>query len=349
MNSSVLLVIVLSAGGHWWADTSVNVQVAPVVESVNTRIARYQWVLAIDGITLATGESESAGDNLTTTITFDAPRVRVATPMLWVLQAYDADGGMVAESRHAVHVYPVEQKQSIAPLIASARLLVWESRADSLLSDYLRGAGLEFKLVHDGASVGRHTADLLIVGPDAVSSADAAQVHLAAITKSGTNTLVLYQPRAESLAGFQLRPRRITPASLVYLQRSSAAQTITLYHPMPIEDHTPLPVHSLLIRSEASIDTTPMAWITADTQLTGSANTAGLAASGTTDSLLLQSQIGRGRIILCQQPIGDPATDARAGLFLVRAIDELIAPISGRSIDNQLTNKTNATMKAGAE
>ena len=175
----------------------------------------------------------------------------------------------------------------------------------------LNRAGVKHTLIADAGQLQFVRPDCVIVGADRLGKDLAEQAKLLNLAAAGASVLVLRQTQPDSLAGYHMA-RRTMPPKLAWAA-----------------DH-PLARH-LRLRETPSLG--PEAWAV---QLPADEPALEIAfwprevpgkEPAPIDALVVTKTLGKGRIVLCQVPLGPWQSDPRSQLFLADALDYLASPV----------------------
>ncbi len=238
------------------------------------------------------------------------PRVRVRTTMQLVYHAEQAGKQQVlAKGKADITVYPVDLLAGAAERMAAKSLLVWD--VPDGLPALLNQAGIKHTLIARGGQLQFVRPDCVIVGADRLGKDSTDQAKLLNLASAGASVLVLRQTQPDSLAGYHLA-RRMMPPKLAW-----AAE-----HPL---------TRHLRLRETPSLGSE--AWAV---QLPADEPALEIAfwprevpgkEPAPIDALVVTKTLGKGRIVLCQVPLGPWQSDPRSQLFLVDALDYLASPV----------------------
>ena len=152
--------------------------------------------------------------------------------------------------------------------------------------------------------------DLLIVGTGQLGKEIEGQGKLLNLAAAGTSVLVLRQTQPATLAGYAV-VQRILPPKLAWQADHPLARCLRLFE-------TPaLGRDGWAIRLPADEPALEIGWWPGETPT---------RKPVPIDALALVKALGKGRIVLCQVPLGPWETDPRSQLFLVEALDYLASP-----------------------
>lgn len=314
MKMVVLILVMLGNDGHWLAGQKYDIAVTWNVDARESRDdVVLRWELRTESRTLAQGDTPLKNDG-GAKVTIEAPGVRTRTELRWAYRVLTKDNELLTQGTERLFVYPVDQIAEVRPRIKNTRIVVADAAAGP--SSLLTGAGIEHEHVDDIAKLGMIAANLLIVGPDQLADSLVTQSALIARVEAGATVVILRQSKARSLAGYPLvnRPaptrlecrldhevlRGLDDAALRGFARGGASRPEGLAIRLPADE----PVLELAWwpRESPGRDPVPI------------------------DALLAVKAIGKGRLVLCQFPLGPWDSDPRSQLMLRNLIDYSLSP-----------------------
>jgi len=307
--ATTLLLVILSGDGYWFSGRTETVQVQWNVKEP-LAAATITWHLDCGGAKLTSGRIVLPAKDRTGKVRLTLPEVRVASEMQFVYRAEQAGGPKaIAEGSLPVHVYPQTILAGVADRAKGKRVFVWDRPED--LPALLKAAGVQYTVVRKEADLQFVRPDIILVGPEQLGSAAEGQGKLMNLANAGASVLVLRQTQPASLIGYAV-VRRTAPAKLEWLADHPLTRYLRLLGPRDIG---------------------PDAWAV---QLPADEPAQGIAwwpreAAGDEpapiDALVLVKALEKGRIVLCQVPLGPWESDPRSQLFLADALDYLASPV----------------------
>ena len=188
------------------------------------------------------------------------------------------------------------------------QLFVWDGAKG--LPAALKPRGVEFVHVRSEADLQFVRPDALIVGAEQLGKDAAGEDKLLNLADAGTSVLVLRQTQPAKLAGYPV-VRRVLPPSFAWNAEHPLARRLR-----PFETRA-LGPDAWAIRLPADEPALEIGWWPRESP--------GLKPAPI-DALVVVKALGKGRIVLCQVPLGPWETDPRSQLFLVDALDYLASP-----------------------
>jgi hypothetical protein len=202
----------------------------------------------------------------------------------------------------AVQVY-ADQLKSLASLTADASLLVVDD-VDKLPA-LLKAAGATFDLADNNLLAAKQK--MILVGENQLGENDPAIETLQALARGGASVLVLKQTVAPRLWKYDCTMRDVT------------GYTFAADH--PLLRHLPIEAWSTLLNDPPRQAALSLPADEPALAIVHSPIEAKRINVAPLDSLLVSRTIGDGRLVFCQLPLNDAATDARQQQLLVNLIE----------------------------
>ncbi len=315
MNIPAVLLIVLSGGGSWLGGHTETVQVQWVVEQPipNTTLT---WRLVCGEAEVASGRLDLPAERRPGIIRLPVPRVRAPTAMQLIYRAERAGKqAAIARGSVPVEVYPDDLLAGLAQRMAGKQLLVWdlpEKAAQAApLSALLKRSGVKHTVITGDAQLQFVHPDIVLVGADRLGTGVQDQAVLLNLARSGASVLILRQTQPASLAGYPLS-RRTAAAKWAWQADHPLARHLSL------STGPDMGSEAWAVQLPADEPALEIAWW--PRELSGN-------KPAPIDALVLTKTLGKGRIVLCQVPLGAWESDPRSQLFLVDALDYLASPV----------------------
>ncbi len=311
LNLATLILSMLSSDGYWISGQTQSIAVAWNVKAPAPEgDANLVWEIRCSGAKLASGRSQLAGDRKPAEIHLQAPTVRVATSADFVYRLETAKNSkLLAEGKYTIHLYPDDLLAGAASRLAGKRVFVWDRPEE--LPSLLKGAKIEHTAIHENSELHFASPDVVLVGDNRLGTDAEEQSSLLNLAAGGANVMFFRQTQPAVLAGYAVTRRAATPR-LAWLADHPLAREResfeTLAHATNLR----------AIRLPADEPALAIAWWPVEIADQRPAPI---------DSLLLVKAVGRGRLVLCQLPLGAWQTDARSQLFLAAALDYLLSPV----------------------
>jgi hypothetical protein len=307
--TGTILLVLLSGEGYWLGGRTATAQFQWNVKQP-LDAAPVTWRLACGDASLASGQIVLPSKDRMGKVQLRLPEVRVPTEMRFVYRAAQAgQAKAIAEGAVAVHVYPDTLLASVAERMKAKQLFVCDEAEG--LPAALKSRGVQFVHARGEADLQFVCPDVLIVGAERLGKPAADQEKLLNLSAAGTSVLVLRQTQPATLAGYPLA-RRLLPPKLVWQADHPLARHLRLFE-------TPaLGPDGWAIRLPADEPALEIGWWPGE-----SPGRKPLPI----DALVVVKALGKGRIVLCQIPLGPWETDPRSQLFLADALDYLASPV----------------------
>ena len=322
MNLTTLLLVALSNDGCWLGGRIETVQVQWAVERPIAG-ATFSWRLMCGEASLTSGRFALAAERRPAAFRVVVPRVRTHTAMRLVYRAeQEGKTKPIAEGSVAVDVYPDDLLAGVAKRLTSKYLFVWE-QPDALakhlfvwdrpeaLPALLKQAKIEATLIHGVEGLSFASPNILIVGSDRLGTDSADQQKLLDLAGAGAGVLVFNQTRPSTLAGYRL-VRRAPPAKLDWQRDHPLTAPLRWFD----RSHHAGDVWAIRLPADE-----PALEIAAWPREVAGKEPAPI------DALVVSKNVGKGRIVLCQIPLGAWQSDPRSQLFLADALDYLASPV----------------------
>jgi hypothetical protein len=334
MKSAALLIILLSNHGYWLSGTEGRVAIQWTAEAAATPCDLF-WDLTLGDARLGGGRTPiGRGESPIVKITCPEARARVELKWSWKLRRKE-DGQEIACGSEKLTVYPTNLTAGWATLLKGKRVIVVDRFKEiSALLDQAKVTNLR---LDDPAKLAAAVADIVIVGPDALSNGLFEQAPLQALNQTGTAVAVFLQPRVDRLLGFQVvtraSSREFAWSTKDPLLRGFEADDLPRSWERGWEGDAIKAFRALRVaETDAAI-----AVVNWPAQLQPGLQTAAAHSPAAVDTLLLSrsgGKTGPGRIVLCQMPLGDWKTDPRSQLMVGNVLDVLVSPTPPRPVAN---------------
>ena len=307
--AAALLLLILPNDGHWFSGRTETIQVQWNVKEP-AAAATIVWHLDCAGAVLASGRTVLPAKDRTGKIQLSLPQLRVTTKMQLTYRVEQSAENVVAQGVLPVHLYPTDLLASAAQRTRGKQLFVWD-RAERLPA-LLKAVGVHFTPVRSEAELQFVRPDMILVGPEQLGEQVEGQGKLMNLAAAGAGVLILRQTRPSTLAGYAV-VRRAGPAKLEWLAYHPLTRRLRLFESaMGAQD-------ALAVRLPADEPAQEIAWRPRETPGNEPASI---------DAMVLSRTLAKGRIVLCQLPLGPWQSDPRSQLFLDDALDYLASPVA---------------------
>ena len=302
MNLTTALVVLLSHAGFWVGGCEQRIELQWPVET-GMPAATVAWDLSAANATLATGKVALPADRKAA-VSIAAPAVRAPTDVVWHYRVTAGDGRLLTEGRHTVHLFP-DELASLKALTTDTPLLVIDDARG--LPATLTAAGVGFERADALAAAAAGGRPVVVVGQDRLADHDPAAGVLPAIARDGASVLVLRQHAAARVLQYDV------------VARDASGYTIAIDH--PLLRHLPAEAWAGLLAAHARQPALALPADEAALELVHSPLEVPGVPSVPLDVLLMTQTVGRGRIVFCQLPLDEAATDARQQRLLLNLIE----------------------------
>ncbi|MBI4579983.1 MAG: hypothetical protein HY718_09795 [Planctomycetes bacterium] len=306
--SAKLLIIALSSQGHWFGEQAGTIEVrwvaaTPMPDSV------LEWDLLAGDVRLAGDRMAMAGDDQLTRLQITPPKVRVRTTLQWTYRLRNrAGGGVIDRGATTLHVYPSDVLAGVGTRLNGRTLLVLD-RAGGL-SKVLNGAGVRHERLNLMSQLQLARADLILVAPDEIGEGAFDQAPLIDHAGAGAGVAVLHQAAAKSLAGYAVVPRKL-PATLDWRRDHGL---LSGFSAEDLQSWIVEGREETAVQLPADEPALEIAWWPRETPG---------REPVPIDALLVTKVIGKGRLVLCQLPLGPWAADPRSQQLLANVLGYL--------------------------
>jgi hypothetical protein len=309
MNLSALLLITLSGNGYWLGGHTETMEVGWAVKQPIPN-ATLAWRLVCGDAELAAGRLALPAQRRSGVVRLGVPRVRVQTAMQ-LIYGVELPGkpAPIARGAAAVEVYPDDLLAGLAQRMAGKQLLVWD--LPDGLPAVLKRSDVKHTAIAGDAELQFVRPDVVLVGADRLGTEMQGQTKLLNLARAGASVLVFRQTQPAALAGYRLS-RRTAPAEWAWREDHPLARQRRLW---TASDRGP---EAWAVRLPADEPALEIAWWPREV--------AGKRPAPV-DALIVSKTLDKGRIVLCQMPLGPWQSDPRSQLFLVDALDYLASPV----------------------
>jgi hypothetical protein len=315
MKLATLLIITLSNQGYWLGGQTGTISFEPAVPR-SLPAATISWQLLFDPVSLANGTQAigpAVGANDGSLVLRLAPptvRTRIEVRFVYRVNARDT-GKEMASGAVPIHLFPPDLLHGLDRRLGKKRLLVLDRPAG--LPKLFDEAHVPYSSISGAGQLLNRRPDIVLVGPEMLQSDLFDQMPLMALARSGASVMIFRQTRCAMLAGHPVIERR--PPGRV--QWREAHPLLLDFEPEDLQSWVDPDAEQHPIRIERD---EPVLKIGCDPSEVGESHAESF------DVVLLTQTIGRGRIVLCQVPLGDWGSDPRSQLLLRNAVDYLLMP-----------------------
>ncbi len=318
LKSIAMLIVILSNQGYWIGGRENKIEIQWSVET-GAPAAVLEWRLSIDQVPLPGGNgSVTLPEGMkSSTVSLKLPEVRVRTAMRWTYRVVSPDGKTEYGSGEAMlAVFPNDLLDSLPRMTSTKRVIVWDHQGR--LSAVMKQAGAEHTSIQSPDHAAMMWPDIVFVGPDTLTGAPGEQTAIEGWAKSGASVIVFRQSSVRCLLGYEVAARSVRSIRLASSIHTDARLEYRLSHPLlldlsaedwrAMEDMLGQETLALqLPEDEAALEV--IHW---PREMPGNKPVP-------IDALLVTRSVGRGRVVLCQLPLGPWDADPRSQVFLVNA------------------------------
>lgn len=310
MKLATLLIIVLSNGGYWFSGRPTTINLRSAVKE-GLPDAEVSWELKLDGAELDRGKIRfPSGDN-EVNVKFQVAPARVRITLHWIYRITARTSGKELETGDVpINLFPGGLTDGLAERVDGKKVVIWDDPAG--LPKFFEKAKVPFVRVAAAGSLQLAVADVVLVGADALGDSPFDQSSLLDLAESGASVMIFRQTRPARLIGYALTSRD-APARLEW--RAD--------HPL-LGGFEPQDLQSWIAAAPAL----QVVQLPADEPALEIASFPPEVPSAQPvpiDAVLLSKSVGKGRIVLCQLPLGDWSTDPRSQMLLNNAMDYLLS------------------------
>lgn len=307
MKAGAIILILLSHQGHWFGGRPGTISVSWAFQGEHPPSVLV-WDMFAGEVRLAGEQVEMSGPGQTTKISITPPKVRVPTTMRWICRVMPREGGdPLVRQEVQIHVYPDSLLSPVGNRLTDKRLIVWDRKGT--LSSLLREAHIDHEAIGEPAALQFRQPDLIVVAPDELGDEAFDQTALMQHARSGASVVLFEQRRPDALAGYTLG-RRPPPSKLEWRVDHPLLANFELADLQSWLDCTGEDLRSVQLPADESA--LEIAWW--PREIPGE-------ESAPIDALVVTRTTGKGRIVLCQIPLGDWSSDPRSQQLLANVLD----------------------------
>ncbi len=312
-----VLLLTLLNGTHHFAQQTVQVDLQ--FNGIQTQqVSSLRWQLTWENQQVISDAILTLKQN-TAHVKFELPKVRARTVLQWQYQWF-VDGKVVQQDRVKLFVYPRDTlHQDFGRFKAMSLVLI--SGQDGL-GKLLTAEGVASRTCSSFNQVGLKRPDYLLVDSQYVShSAFALTPRIEQLVRSGTQVVIFANDKLRTMTNLPVALQTLKPT-----QPLEWTKHHPLLHELYLDDWLVESQKATVLQLDVEQPVQELVWLKAPEE------------SQRLDSLVTIEQMGKGRIIYWQLPMGDWQTDPRAQQVLVNCLGYLASPITptpSRKIRNQ--------------
>jgi len=309
MKLTGLLILLLTHQGYWIGGQQSSVTIRAAVQG-GLPNAELSWELMLDGVKLSEGAMHLTGNDRDVAINITPPKPRTRVTLQWVYRlTATKDSKPLETGTVAINLFPPNMIDELADRTRSRSIVVWDR--PSGLPAALDAAKIPFTQIDDASKLLALRPDVVLVGPEMLGDRLLEQSSLNSLASAGVSVMIFRQTRPDRVMRYPLQQRQ-PPEQLAWrpdhplLAEFSAADLQSWIDPSRDLSVLQLPA------DEPALE---IGYYPPQVQS---------RQAGPIDTVLMTQTIDRGRIVLCQIPLGDWATDPRSQLLLRNALDFLL-------------------------
>jgi hypothetical protein len=305
-----VIIVILSQSGYWLADKDYPVSVRWAVPDQAPQ-ATLVWELSIDSILLDHGSLPMNVGDRSTDFTIKCPKVHARTTLTLRYHLVSTAGKQeLAAGTLPIRAFPDNLTDGWAKLISGENTAIIDS-ADGLPALLTKAKVSSFDRLAEALDLQLRRPNLILVGPNRLDDSPFAQGPLIDQARAGAGVLILQQSNINRVNGNAV-VHRARPANLVWQYDHPLLNGFNRDDLDSWSSELPPELSAVRILRESTV--VAVASWPSDGQ------------SRYNDTIISSQTVGRGRIVLCQLPLGSWQTDPRAILFISNALDYLCSP-----------------------
>lgn len=311
MKLATLLVIAVSNQGYWFGGEPATIACRPAVKDLPG--ADLIWELRLDGIALSQGTAAVPGDDKEAVIHLTPPKVRARVTFNWFYRVVERNTKKVFETgKIPLSVFPDDLLEGLARRLGRKRLVICDKPRG--LARALESAAIPCTEVALDKLEFARADDIVLVGPDLLTDSPFEQGPLMNLAEAGASVIVFRQSEPGLLFGFPLM-NRVAPAHPDTIEWRMDHPLLAGFEPQDLRSW--IAGVSLLEVIQLPPDEPALEVGFYPREVAGD-------EPAPIDALLVSKSVGKGRIVLCQLPLGDWKKDPRTRMLLRNAIDYLL-------------------------
>lgn len=309
MKSSGILIILLSQQGYWFGGQPGSIELRWAVKD-KPPDAVLVWHVAAGEVHLASGEVALPSGEKPSSVTITAPEVRVRTELRWIFRVVEKETGKnIVQGEKILRVFPATLLDPLKERMADHQLVVCDG-VDGL-GEVLAEAGVRLRRIAHPSELRLTRTDIILVGSDSLENKPFVQAPLFGQAESGASVMIFAQTRVPTLMGYPLA-RRSMPLQMEW--RSD--------HPL-LAHYGSSDLHSWLAGPPQDLWAILLTGDEPTMRIACPPGEASADVSESAEAYWVTKHVGRGRLVLCQIPMGAWKTDPKSQLLLVNALNYL--------------------------
>jgi hypothetical protein len=309
MKAATLILVLISQQGYWFGDQPQTLTVHWAAVG-GLPPAELSWGLTFGEVSIAEGKTVMRGDE-PVIIRVTPPAVRRRTLLKWAYVVRDQQTHReVTRGELPIHVFPTDLLGDLAKRLAERKLIVIDQAEG--LPKLLDAAGVRYVRVNKVADLRMAAADIILVGPEQLGESLFDQAPILDHAKAGASVFLFRQTRPHTLAGYPLATRRNAQALKWWGSHP-------LYSQLDPQDLASWVADASMsyLSIQLPADEPALAIAQWPPEVAG-------PQPSPIDALMVCKRVERGRIVLCQLPLGRWDRDPRSQILLRNVMDYLL-------------------------
>jgi hypothetical protein len=313
MKSAALLIVLLSNGGYWFGGHDNTIAVRRALTEQPSAALDLDWELVVADATVAKGSAALGPREDQTTIRLQPPVPRVRVAMRWVYRVKSHETGREVDAGEAaIEMFPDHLLNGMADRFGRDRatLMVCQ-RSGGGLGRLLSKNKVPFEDMDDTAALKFRHGGVVLVAADVLDESPFAQGPLLSCARDGASVMLFEQTKPQRLAGYPVA-RREGAGGLTWREDHPLLRGI---EPRDLQRWISNAMTLRPVRLPPNEPALEVCYWPPEVPTPSPAPI---------DALLVSKSVGKGRIVLCQFPLGEWEQDPRSQLLLNAAADYLL-------------------------
>lgn len=309
MKLATLLLVLLSNQGYWFGGREGSITFRPAARGGLPK-AVISWDLMIDHVRLAGGEEPLPEGDDPGVIRFTPPATRARVTLHWKYRLVAANDRHELEAGDVpINLFPDDLSARLPDILDGKTLAVWDKPQG--LPALLDRAKVRYTLAKSPSDLQVSNQDIVLVGMSVIGESPFDQTPLAGLAESGASVMIFLQPGPATLMGYPLQPRDV-PLKLQWREDHPLLQN---FEPDDLQSWMAGVRQFRCVQLPADEPALEIGYYPRETP--------GIMPAPI-DAVLLTKSVGKGRIVLCQLPLGEWVTDPRSQILLRNAMNYLL-------------------------
>jgi len=310
MKAGALLVVLLSNQGYWVGGDAGKISVLWATKEKHAE-SILVWEITHGKARLGNGRVAMPRGEGPASISITLPEVRVRTSVTW---RYRLIGRNVEEAlatgERTIHLFPKNLLAQLPKVLAGRRMIVWDEEGG--IPRVLSQAKVAHSRIDAASGLQTARADIIVVGPDQIGESPLSQAPLLGHAQAGSSVLIFSQRGPKTLMEYPLATRRL-PSKLEWRAEHRLLNGFSQEDVSSWLTGGQWSVRAILLPRDA-----PVLEIAYWPRETPGKDPIPI------DALLVSKRVGKGRVVLCQLPLGPWQADPRSQLLLRNALEYLV-------------------------